>query len=117
MTRITTSHEVFASASSVLAPAYRRAITHIAAALVGRRGAVSVVGHTDAQQPRHRQGPDNLALSRQRAEVVADVLRASAARWRVSATGASATQPVADNATAAGRRANRRVEITVTEDD
>lgn len=71
---------------------------------------IVVTGHTDSI------GPDdvNAELSRQRAQVVTDYLAArgiAAARLRF--TGMGPVEPVADNATAEGRQANRRSEVSV----
>ena len=73
-------------------------------------GAVQVLGHTDSQ------GEDaaNLALSERRAQQVrASLAAAGVDRARITAQGVGESRPVADNATAAGRARNRRVEILV----
>jgi len=72
---------------------------------------VTVVGHTDnTGSAEYNQG-----LSERRAGAVAAVLRdAGVPAWRISAVGRGLTQPVASNATAEGRRLNRRVEIIIT---
>lgn len=70
---------------------------------------VRIAGHTDDT------GGDvaNLELSRRRAEAVAARLAAAGIDPdRMIAKGYGATQPVADNATDAGRAANRRIEIS-----
>jgi adhesin transport system outer membrane protein len=82
--------------------------------LAGMKGAdveaVVVVGHTDSI------GTDgyNLGLSQRRAATVRDYLASHGldAR-RIRSEGRGESQPVADNATAAGRAKNRRVEIHV----
>jgi len=54
-------------------------------------------------------------LSEKRAEFVAQILqRDGTPAERIRAVGKGDTQPVGDNATAAGRALNRRVEIMVT---
>lgn len=72
---------------------------------------IKIVGHTD------NTGTDalNIPLSNARAKRVRDyfVLNGLEA-IPLSAEGAGATQPVADNTTDAGKAANRRVEVTVT---
>ncbi|MDX1498520.1 MAG: OmpA family protein [Woeseiaceae bacterium] len=71
---------------------------------------IRITGHTDASGARDW----NLELSRLRAEAVADdlVRRGIAAeRFVVAAKGAA--EPVADNATALGRRLNRRIEFAL----
>jgi outer membrane protein OmpA-like peptidoglycan-associated protein len=67
-----------------------------------------VVGHTDSTgRPAYNQ-----TLSQNRARSVADYLaQHGVAPERLSAEGRGQNQPIADNATAAGRAENRRVEI------
>jgi OmpA-OmpF porin, OOP family len=69
---------------------------------------VRIEGHTDSiGAPAY-----NRRLSEQRAESVASWLIAhGVAAGRLVIAGRGASQPVADNATAAGRQHNRRVEI------
>jgi outer membrane protein OmpA-like peptidoglycan-associated protein len=70
---------------------------------------VRVVGHTDAQG----SAAHNADLSRRRAQRIVDVLvrEHGIARSRLAPEGRGASEPVADNATEAGRAQNRRVEI------
>lgn len=71
---------------------------------------LEVAGHTDSQG----RAETNLALSQSRAEAVINALLSR--RVLVSgmeARGYGAEQPIADNATAAGREANRRIEMTL----
>ena len=72
---------------------------------------VAVVGHTDNTG----SAGYNQDLSERRAQAVASVLRSggvSSGRLRV--IGAGEDQPIASNASAAGRSQNRRVDITIT---
>ncbi|MBK1703712.1 hypothetical protein CKO40_03895 [Halochromatium glycolicum] len=74
---------------------------------------VELRGHTDNTGPAEA----NRALSEQRAEAVKEVLVSlgtSAERIRIEGRGEQ--EPIADNRTAAGRRANRRVEILLIAD-
>jgi len=76
--------------------------------------AVTIEGHTDSD------GGDaaNQALSQARAEsVVAYLTDVGIESDRLSAAGFGETQPIADNATAEGKAENRRVEISVDEDN
>ena len=69
---------------------------------------VEVAGHTDAQ------GSDafNLKLSQRRAEAVrAYLVSKGVDGTRLAAKGYGESVPVGDNATAAGRAQNRRVEL------
>ncbi|RTQ50285.1 OmpA family protein [Hymenobacter gummosus] len=71
---------------------------------------VLVEGHTD------NTGSDaiNQPLSERRAQAVAAETRArGVAAERITTQGYGSSQPVADNATAEGRQANRRVEIAI----
>lgn len=79
-------------------------------------GTVQITGHSDNQPIRTREFPDNQVLSEKRAAAVAAVLQARGVPTaRLQADGKGDTQPVADNATAAGRAKNRRVDVVVTQ--
>ncbi|WP_297834189.1 OmpA family protein [Thermomonas sp.] len=108
----TLAGSAFASGQAELTPeagASIRALGIYLAAIPG--GAIQVVGHTDSQGA----AAANQTLSDRRAQQVrATLVAAGVARTRVSASGAGATQPVADNGSAAGRAKNRRVEIIVS---
>ncbi len=75
---------------------------------------ILVEGYTDSS------GSDaaNLAISKKRAEAVADVLTEAGGfgKGMVKTVGRGKENPVADNATAEGRAKNRRVEIVVDPD-
>ena len=72
---------------------------------------VEVAGHTDNTGAAEY----NQQLSERRANSVAQYLESQGlASNRVVTVGAGETRPVADNATAEGRQANRRVELTLT---
>lgn len=108
----TLAGSAFASGQAELtleATASIRALGIYLAALAG--GAIQVVGHTDSQGA----AAANQALSERRAQQVrATLVAAGVARSRVSASGAGAARPVADNNSAAGRAKNRRVEVIVS---
>jgi outer membrane protein OmpA-like peptidoglycan-associated protein len=75
---------------------------------------LSIQGHGDNQGSKAR----NQEVSRQRAEVVRqELVRLGVSSDRIEVTGVGADRPVADNATPAGRAANRRVSIIVTGED
>lgn len=72
---------------------------------------LNIAGHTDSQ------GADdmNQKLSEDRANAVKDYLaKKGVAADRMTAEGFGETKPIDTNATAAGRRENRRVEFTVS---
>lgn len=77
--------------------------------------AIEVIGHTDSDPIRKSHYKDNLELGGERAFEVTRYLETkhgiSASRMTASSKGA--TDPIADNSTAAGKRKNRRVEIVV----
>jgi len=103
---------LFATDSAVLRPDLQSDLRVLAANLQRYPDSrVTVVGHTDnTGSAEYNQG-----LSERRAGAVAAVLRdAGVPAWRISAVGRGLTQPVASNATAEGRRLNRRVEIIIT---
>ena len=71
---------------------------------------VLIEGHTDSTAP----DSYNLALSQRRSNAVEDFLITQGVDpTRILATGYGEQLPIASNATAAGRQANRRVEIVV----
>lgn len=110
------ANALFASASATLASGDELRQVANVIARDGGDGGVRVVGHTDSR------GSDtyNLKLSEQRAQAVADYLVSQGvARQRIRTEGMGERMPIADNNTAVGRAANRRVELiyqtTVTE--
>ncbi|MEM8654223.1 MAG: OmpA family protein [Pseudomonadota bacterium] len=71
---------------------------------------VQIVGHTDSDG----DAAFNQQLSERRANAVADVLLAQGVPFnRVQTFGRGESQPIATNATAAGKQQNRRVEIVI----
>lgn len=102
---------LFAFDSDVVRPDLRRDLRVLADNLTRYPdSSVSVVGHTD------NIGSDsyNNALSLRRARSVADVLISEGVRYsRVRVDGRGRFEPVASNATEAGRAQNRRVEIII----
>lgn len=104
---------------SSLSPRDRRSLDEVVSTL--RQTDVRhlrVIGHTDnlaihgSSLSRYE---DNYALSRARAAAVADYLRSRLLlhHGQIEVVGMGPDQPVADNATAKGRQANRRVELQV----
>jgi outer membrane protein OmpA-like peptidoglycan-associated protein len=72
---------------------------------------VEVAGHTDSTGA----ADYNQKLSERRANSVASYLEGQGLRTdRVITVGAGETHPVANNDTAEGKQANRRVELTLT---
>ena len=71
---------------------------------------VTVVGHTDSEGSTDY----NQQLSQRRAQAVIEYFESKNVNpQRLAALGRGETEPIADNKTDAGRRANRRVELLV----
>ena len=103
----------FEPGGAVVAPAFRPLLSSIGEALVQLKGNVLVTGHTDNQPIRTVRFPSNWHLSQERADVVRAEIGKRIEPERIRAKGLGDTQPIADNATAAGRARNRRVEVTL----
>lgn len=105
----------FPSGSAVLPDNAEPALSQLAEILVDHPELrVQIEGHTDSTG----SAEINLELSEQRAAAVRDVLmerEVNAERLRVQGLGSK--QPIADNATEAGRERNRRVEIHLVRED
>ncbi|GHA85741.1 OmpA family protein [Cognatilysobacter bugurensis] len=108
----TLAGDAFASGQATLtkpAAAHVRAVAAYLEAMPA--SSVRIEGHTDSQGA----ADANRRLSQRRADAVRDVLVAAGVPARqIEAVGQGAAAPVADNATAAGRGRNRRVEISVS---
>lgn len=103
----------FEPGSAVVASAFRPLLPSIGQALATLKGNVLVSGHTDNQPIRTARFPSNWHLSKERAEAVRSELVRQVEPERVRAEGRADAQPVADNASPAGRARNRRVEVTL----
>ena len=101
----------FGQGSAEIVPESRGVIAAIADVLRGCPGAdFQIVGHTDSQG----NPAANLALSEARAQAVVEALKGEELPLvRLRAHGYGADAPVADNATEAGRAANRRIEFVL----
>ena len=101
----------FATNSADLSPAFFDVLTSVAKVLKEyEQTVVEVAGHTDST------GTDeyNQGLSERRASSVAQFLQTQGViSQRLITVGMGEARPVADNSTAEGRQANRRVEITM----
>ena len=102
---------LFGSNSSTLTPEAAGNIDQLATTLKKYADTnVVIEGHTDSS------GSDkiNQPLSERRAQAVSNEISAQGVdAARITATGYGSTQPVGDNATAAGKAANRRVEVAI----
>lgn len=101
----------FQSNSADVSSSFYNPLNQVAASLKQYdQSFVDVAGHTDSTGSRQR----NLDLSRLRAESVSNYLIAQGvAGTRIVSRGAGPDQPIASNATEAGRQENRRVEINL----
>ena len=100
----------FASSKAVLSTASKNDLAKFATMLKNNSGCqVDVYGHTDSTGNEGINQP----LSNQRAQSVVDYLVSCGVPRSqfANVVGKSSSQPVADNSTAAGRQANRRVEL------
>lgn len=101
---------LFASSKAVLSTASKNDLAKFATMLKNYSGCqVDVYGHTDSTGNEGINQP----LSNQRAQSVVDYLVSCGVPRSqfANVVGKSSSQPVADNSTAAGRQANRRVEL------
>ena len=106
------SNVTFAVNSATIQPGFFKALDDVSATLVQYNDtSVDIIGHASAD------GDDayNMTLSQQRAQSVQNYLVSRGTQSvRINAIGMGETQPIADNATAEGRAANRRVEVLLT---
>jgi outer membrane protein OmpA-like peptidoglycan-associated protein len=102
---------LFSSDSAVLKPAAVEQIAQLGDILARYPDdRIRVQGHTDSTG----SAAHNEELSLRRADAVRDVLASRGVNPRqMLVEGAGAAQPIADNATANGRAANRRVELHI----
>lgn len=103
----------FEAGSALLMESGKRILDDMAETLKGFDTAgFEVIGHTDDSGTPTR----NLALSRSRASSVKTYLVAKGIRSElIGSSGMGADQPIASNATEAGRKRNRRIEFRATQ--
>lgn len=105
---------MFMVGSARVRPEMDEILRRVAQEIKRVNGRVTVVGHTDSIPINKPEFANNQVLSEQRANDVASYLLKEGIRPEfIKTQGAGETQPVADNATPAGRAKNRRVEIFV----
>ncbi len=101
----------FATGSSDLSPSFFDVLNSVSKVLTEfDQTIVEIAGHTDSDgSVQYNQG-----LSERRAQVVAQYFRTQEImEQRLIPIGQGESRPVADNTTASGKQANRRVEITM----
>jgi type VI secretion system protein ImpK len=104
---------LFEPGSAAVSSRVQPLLGRIQQALQATPGQVLITGHTDNQPIRSLRYPSNWHLSQDRANAVKAQLAATIKPERLRAEGRADSEPVADNATPAGRASNRRVEITL----
>ena len=104
---------LFDSGKAILKPGARETLNRIADVISDRYPDydVYVFGHTDNEPIRYSAWKDNYELSAQRALTVTRYLRDALGSTNICAGGWGEYRPVAENTSAEGRQANRRVEI------
>lgn len=111
------SDVMFSSGGARLDPSADRVLDEVGDLLNAIGNPVTVEGYTDAL-PQSGAWPSNWELSAARATAVVRALQERGVRpSRLAAVGYGENHPVATNATAAGRRSNRRVTLIVARND
>jgi chemotaxis protein MotB len=112
--RVLTDKVLFDSGSAEIKPAAKPLLDALARLLKTQvRNPIQVEGNTD-NVPVSGSFPSNWELSTARATaVVRSLIRVGVWPGRLGATGYADRHPIATNATEAGRRRNRRVEIVL----
>ena len=110
----TTVGQLFESGSEQLESGREALFRRIGRAVEEEPGAVTIEGHADNDQISNLTFPDNTALSRARAQTVADIIGDELTNpGRIRVEGYGDSRPIASNDTAEGKSQNRRVEIIV----
>lgn len=103
---------LFPSGQATLSPTGLDVIKRLAGILNKNEYQVSVEGHSDPVPIQTRQFASNWELSSSRAtSVLRELVRDGVSAQRLRAVGYAETRPIESNDTAAGRAANRRVEL------
>jgi type VI secretion system protein ImpK len=103
---------MFGSGSDELQAKFRDPVDRVARALNDETGPIIIAGHSDNVPIRSSRFPSNMYLSLARAKsVMAGMARVLDDPSRLTAEGRSDREPIADNATRAGRAMNRRIEV------
>lgn len=111
----TTVGTLFEPASADLVAGREAIFDKIGQAINLESGPVTVEGHADSDKINPTiQFPDNMALSRARANTVANIVRGQLDDpSRITVVGMGDTVPIASNSTSEGKAQNRRVEFVV----
>jgi type VI secretion system protein ImpK len=110
----TTVGQLFESASDQLEDGREPLFRRIGRAVEEEPGQVTIEGHADSDQISNLTWPDNTALSKARAQTVANIVGAELSNpGRIKVIGYGDSRPIASNDNAEGKSKNRRVEIIV----
>lgn len=110
----TTVGQLFQSASDQLESGREELFQRIGRSIEAEKGQVTIEGHADSDQVSSLAFPDNMALSKARADAVGQIIGAVLSNpGRISTEGFGDSRPIASNDTAEGKSQNRRVEIVV----
>lgn len=113
----TTVGGLFASGSDALEARARPLFERIGTAIEAEPGRVRVEGHADSDAVATLTFPDNVALSKARAEAAGALIRSRlSAPDRVTIEGFGASRPITANNGPAGKALNRRVEIVLVQE-
>lgn len=105
---------LFAMAKADVTAALQPVLERLAEEIAKVPGEVRIIGHSDSQAIRLPEFPNNQVLSEKRAASVAAVLAGKGVdQTRIKVVGRGEAEPVAVNATPAGRALNRRVELWI----
>ncbi|ATE61642.1 type VI secretion system protein TssL, long form [Thauera sinica] len=108
--------DMFLPAQARVSPRIVATLDRLAAEIAKVPGRVVVTGHSDGQPIKTPEFPSNQVLSEKRATAVAAHLAGKGVgKARLETLGKGDTEPLADNATPAGRARNRRVEVVVAQ--
>ncbi|HKM64963.1 MAG TPA: type VI secretion system protein TssL, long form [Acidisphaera sp.] len=112
-----TNRNMFGSGQATLNSSYLPLVGRIGEAIQDEPGHVVVNGYTDNQPIHTPRFPSNFELSKARADVVADLIKAKLTdKSRVTSVGKADAEPLEPNTTPEGRQANRRTEIVLTKE-
>ena len=110
----TTVGQLFQSGSEQLESGRAPLFERIGRAIEGEPGQVTVEGHSDSDQISNLTFPDNMALSKARAQTIAGILSGTLSNpGRISLEGFGDTRPIGSNDSPEGKSLNRRVEIVI----
>ncbi len=108
---------LFGSGKANVNPQYVGLLTKVGDALNDEGGRIIVIGHSDNVPIRTARFPSNWELSEARALSVAQLIEDRLTQDReIIVEGRADTQPIASNASAEGRAANRRIEVILFKD-